>query len=120
MLLACSNAVIEATRSESFKIEAVGDLAPAGVILAALVLHLARHRPWGPSDRLLVLALGVLGGGVAGAVWGLAFRPSPLAFTTAPVFLVAWAWFEAQAMLSRPHRLAPRTWPIDVDKKGHA
>jgi hypothetical protein len=101
----------------SLRIQSVGDLAPVGLAVATIVLHLARHRPLSMADRTLVLVLGSLVGAFAGAISGLEFTGTALGFSTFPLLLFAIIGLETQALALRPHRLPERVWPIDLDKK---
>ena len=120
-LLACDNAMQGALRVDAFawvpslRLQSVGDLAPAGLVVATIVLHRVRHRALSTADRTLVLVLGLLVGAFAGGISGLAFRVSALGVSTLPLLGFAFLWLEIQARLSKPHRLPERVWPIDLD-----
>jgi hypothetical protein len=114
--LACINAVREAApqaveRSSvvaAAAVETVGDLAPLGVVMAAIVLHVFLHKTKRTSDRVLILTFGALLGTLAGAAFGLAFQVSALGVATIPLFLFALVSLEVRARAPRPRPLPKR------------
>jgi hypothetical protein len=90
-LIACANSM--SVNEESL---AVGDLAPWGVALAAVVLHVLRFRQPRLLDRSMILGLGGLAGGLAGAALELKFKVSSFGLFTIPLVLGLIVWLRVR------------------------
>ncbi len=105
--LACDNAmqtVFEAHGSlawPSLTPASVGDLAPCGLLLAAILLHFLRHHSLRFIDRLLVVGLGALLATAVGAGVGLSFRLTALGVLSIPLVAGTAMWFEGRAHFER-------------------
>ena len=105
--LACGNALVEGARAQPLS-AAVGDLAPAGVVVTAALLYLVRRHSLGTSNRTLLLVLGALVGVLVGSISGLPFRVSGLGLSTIPLLLFAHLWLEADARVYRARKVLRR------------
>jgi uncharacterized membrane protein YfcA len=105
---AAPHAVERAPAVAAAAVESVGDLAPLGVVMAAIVLQVFLHKTKRTSDRVLILTFGALLGTLAGAAFGFAFQVSALGVATIPIFLVAVVFLEVRARATRPRPLPTR------------